>query len=77
MAYRRRTLDDDPLAKAIAPPEDETPADREVRMQAEREAKKRSDTIDEEISRERLALKRANKSTKILLLGESHVYYLR
>ena len=60
----------DPLALAIAPPRDESPVEREARLAAQAEAQKRSDAIDEEINRQRLELKRAPKSVRVLLLGE-------
>jgi guanine nucleotide-binding protein subunit alpha len=62
--------DEDPLAKAIAPPPDETPKAREVRLAEEAEAQRRSDAIDEEINRQRLAEKKTPKCIRILLLGE-------
>ncbi|KAJ7321022.1 guanine nucleotide-binding protein alpha-4 subunit [Mycena albidolilacea] len=63
--------DVDPLALALQPPPDETPQAREARLQSEREAKKRSDLIDEELTRERNAEKKSVKSVKVLLLGQS------
>ncbi|KAJ7887883.1 guanine nucleotide-binding protein alpha-4 subunit [Mycena olivaceomarginata] len=63
--------DVDPLALALQPPPDETPQAREARLQSEREAKKRSDLIDEELARERNAEKKSVKSVKVLLLGQS------
>ncbi|KAJ7213656.1 guanine nucleotide binding protein, alpha subunit [Mycena haematopus] len=64
--------DIDPLSLALQPPPDETSQAREARLQLEREAKKRSDLIDEELNRERNAAeKKAAKSVKILLLGQS------
>lgn len=63
--------DIDPLTLALAPPPDESPQDREARHQREREAKKRSDLIDQELSRQRAADKKADKPVKILLLGQS------
>ncbi|KAJ7018677.1 guanine nucleotide-binding protein alpha-4 subunit [Mycena alexandri] len=62
--------DIDPLTLALQPPPDETPEAREARLQREREAKKRSDLIDEELNRQRNAEKSV-KSVKILLLGQS------
>ncbi|KAL0579767.1 hypothetical protein V5O48_002261 [Marasmius crinis-equi] len=69
----RRSMpdDDDPLTRAMAPPPDETPSDREARLQAEQEAKKRSDAIDEEINQQRLAEKKEQPPVKVLLLGQS------
>ncbi|KAF8577131.1 G-alpha-domain-containing protein [Ramaria rubella] len=65
------TLDtDDPLSRALQPPPDETPAEREDRIRAEREAKRVSDEIDEELRKERAAAKR-KKIVRVLLLGQS------
>ncbi|KIO06988.1 hypothetical protein M404DRAFT_998427 [Pisolithus tinctorius Marx 270] len=66
---RRRSLSD-PLAAAIQPPEDESPADRHRRLQAEHEAKLVSDRIDEML-REEKKEKRMKPEVKILLLGQS------
>jgi guanine nucleotide-binding protein subunit alpha len=63
----------DPLALAIAPPPDETPAEREVREAAEAEAKRVSDEIDKEIIRERDRERKKRKPLKLLLLGQPHV----
>lgn len=52
----------------MAPPEDESPADRETRLTAERQAKARSDAIDEELKR---AQRKGPKPVKIMLLGAS------
>lgn len=60
---------DDPLAHVLSPPPNESHHDKENRVRAEQEAKKRSDAIDEEINRERNA--RKNRPVKILLLGTS------
>ncbi|TFK44474.1 guanine nucleotide binding protein, alpha subunit [Crucibulum laeve] len=68
----RRTSDvddiDDPLTKALAPPPNETPAEREIRLAAEAEAQRRSDAIDEEINRQRIADRKAPKCVRVLLL---------
>ncbi|KAI9460793.1 G-alpha-domain-containing protein [Boletus coccyginus] len=72
MAPRRpKTSDDDPLTRAIAPPPNETPAQRELRIAAEQEAKRVSDAIDDELNRQRIADKKNPKPVKILLLGKS------
>lgn len=68
---RRTTSEDDPLTRAIAPPPNETSAERELRLAAEQEAKRVSDAIDEELNRQRTADKRNPKPIKILLLGAS------
>ncbi|KAF8160891.1 guanine nucleotide binding protein, alpha subunit [Crassisporium funariophilum] len=71
---RRSMIDmdnNDPLTRAMQPPEHETPADKENRLAAEAEAQKRSDAIDEEINRQRIADKKAPKCVRVLLLGQS------
>lgn len=76
---RRRSLlqresdKDDPLSKLMAPPDNETPQQARLRLAAEAEAQQRSDAIDEELNRQRLESKRAPKSVRILLLGQSIV----
>lgn len=61
--------DEDPLAKALAPPPDETPKQRETRLAEEAEAQRRSDAIDEELNRQKVLDKKAPKCIRILLLG--------
>ncbi|EMD34878.1 hypothetical protein CERSUDRAFT_117074 [Gelatoporia subvermispora B] len=61
----------DPLAKLLAPPPNETEAQRVARLEAETEAKRVSDMIDEELQREEKAQRRGPKPVKILLLGQS------
>ncbi|KAF7782388.1 hypothetical protein Agabi119p4_1764 [Agaricus bisporus var. burnettii] len=63
--------DEDPLTKVIAPPPDESLKEREVRLAEEAAAQRRSDAIDEELNRQRLAEKKAPKCIRILLLGQS------
>ncbi|TFK56374.1 G-alpha-domain-containing protein [Heliocybe sulcata] len=66
---RRRSLSD-PLWNAMRPPANESANERESRLQAEAQAKKVSDGIDEMIREERKErLKR--KEVKVLLLGQS------
>ncbi|KNZ71357.1 Guanine nucleotide-binding protein alpha-4 subunit [Termitomyces sp. J132] len=65
-----RGHDEDPLTKAMAPPPDESEAERQVRLAAEKEAQKRSDAIDEELNRQRINEKKT-KCIRILLLGQS------
>jgi guanine nucleotide-binding protein alpha-1 subunit len=67
---RRRTLSD-PLAAALLPPPDESPIDREVRLRAEIDAKKVSDSIDEMIRQERIDQKKSKAEVNVLLLGQS------
>ena len=61
--------DDDPLSRVLAPPPNETAADREARLRAEAEAKRISDAIDEEIQQQQRAEKKGARPIKILLLG--------
>lgn len=64
----------DPLTAALQPPPDETPAARGTRLAEERQAKKISDDIDEQIRQEKEAQRaklRARKEIKVLLLGQS------
>ncbi|KAF8643529.1 hypothetical protein AX16_008985 [Volvariella volvacea WC 439] len=63
--------DDDPLSRAIAPPDNESPEEREARLLAEKEAKMISDGIDAELERQRNAEKKGSKPLKVLLLGQS------
>lgn len=69
VGYRRRSLSD-PLAAALRPPENETPDQRERRLQAEQEAKRVSDGIDEMIRAEKKE-RRVKQEVKVLLLGQS------
>lgn len=61
---------DDPFALALAPPPDETPDQRVLRLAAESQARRVSEEIDEELRAERLARKK-RKVVKVLLLGQS------
>jgi guanine nucleotide-binding protein subunit alpha len=61
--------DTDPLAKVLEPPPNESPAEREARLFDEANAKRVSDSIDEELERQRMAEKRGPKAIKVLLLG--------
>lgn len=62
---------DDPLTLAIAPPADETPEARALRLQLEDEARRTNDEIDEMLRQERAALRKRKKPVKVLLLGQS------
>ena len=61
--------DDDPLTKALTPPPNETLDQRDARLKAEKEAQLRSDAIDEEINRQRVAEKKESHCVRVLLLG--------
>ncbi|KAF9238640.1 guanine nucleotide binding protein, alpha subunit [Melanogaster broomeanus] len=66
-----RISSDDPFASALAPPANETASEKEGRERAEAEARRISESIDEEIRQERTALKKKKKPVKVLLLGQS------
>ncbi|KAF8510274.1 guanine nucleotide binding protein, alpha subunit [Gautieria morchelliformis] len=61
---------DDPISRALQPPPDESPSERDERLRAEREAKRVNDEIDDELRRERAALRR-KRPVRVLLLGQS------
>lgn len=61
---------DDPLARALAPPPDESLEDRAAREAKEQEAVRISNAIDESIKAEKLAEKK-KRMVKLLLLGQS------
>ncbi|KAJ3475582.1 hypothetical protein NLI96_g11743 [Meripilus lineatus] len=65
-----RLLDDDPLSRALAPPPNETPEAKAIRLRAEAQARKISEEIDESLKAERAALKK-KPPVKVLLLGQS------
>lgn len=62
--------DVDPLSVLMLPPPDETVEQKQAREQKEAEAKKISDSIDEELKRERAALKK-KQIVRVLLLGQA------
>ena len=67
-----RTLDGpDPLSVALEPPPNETPDERWAREQAEAQARRISEQIDDQIKAERLAMKKRKAPIKVLLLGQS------
>ncbi|THG93770.1 hypothetical protein EW026_g7559 [Hermanssonia centrifuga] len=61
---------EDPLTRALAPPPNESPNEREQRLRAEAEAQRKSDQIDEVLKAERATLKK-RKIMRMLLLGQS------
>lgn len=67
---RPRTLSD-PLAAAIAPPPNESEEERTRRVQAEVDAKRNSERIDELLRQERTEKKKARPEVNVLLLGQS------
>jgi guanine nucleotide-binding protein alpha-1 subunit len=61
---------DDPLSLAMKAPQNESPADKAARMQAEAEATKESQLIDAQLRAERAQLKKeAERTHKVLLVG--------
>lgn len=72
MPRSRKSLDSyDPLAIFTAPPANETPEARAVRLRQEAEAQRVSDAIDESLKAERAAMRRQKTAIKMLLLGQS------
>ena len=65
------TSADDPLTLALAPPPNESPAERAERERREAEERRVSEEIDEMIKAERAALRKRKKPVKVLLLGQS------
>ncbi|KAI0956111.1 hypothetical protein AcV7_006604 [Taiwanofungus camphoratus] len=61
----------DPLAAILRPPATETDRDRLSRLQREAEAKRISDSIDEEIRLDRERYKKNKQDVKLLLLGQA------
>ena len=67
---RRRTYSD-PLSAALVPPPNETASEREIRLNAELNAKKVSDSIDDMLHQERNERKKLRTEVNVLLLGQS------
>src|SRR5258708_2434471 len=67
---RRRTYSD-PLSAALVPPPNETASERELRVKAELDAKKVSDSIDDMLHQERNEKKKLRPEVNVLLLGQS------
>lgn len=62
---------EDPLTKALLPPPNESPSDRETRIQAQSEALRVSKEIDESLLESKKVLDNRKKAIKILLLGQA------
>ena len=62
---------EDPFASILSPPPNETPEEKATREQEEAEARRVSETIDEQLRLERIALKKKKQPVKVLLLGQS------
>ncbi|KAJ7028973.1 G-protein alpha subunit [Mycena alexandri] len=62
----------DPFSIVLQPPVDETPAERQQRVELEQEQKRVSDQIDDGLAKERAdKKKRSKREVKVLLLGQS------
>ncbi|KAI8970752.1 G-alpha-domain-containing protein [Trametes punicea] len=70
-SFWQSTDPDDPLARALQPPIDETPEERAARIRLQEEAQRISREIDEEIALARKAYERRKRAIKILLLGQA------
>lgn len=56
---------DDPLSQALKPPTTESEQEKQARLVAEQEAKRISDSIDDEIREERERKKKQNMEVKV------------
>jgi guanine nucleotide-binding protein alpha-1 subunit len=61
----------DPFFSLMAPPEDETPAQKTARQKRELDAQRISDQIDEDIRHQRAQIKKEKNIIKVLLLGQA------
>lgn len=61
----------DPISLALAPPPNESLAQRKLREAEEEQARRISLKIDEQIKVERAALKKNKDCVKVLVLGQS------
>jgi hypothetical protein len=61
----------DPLTLAIAPPPDETPEARDIRLREEAEATRRNDEIEEQLKAEKGELRKKKGIVRVLLLGQA------
>ncbi|KAJ7894161.1 guanine nucleotide-binding protein alpha subunit [Mycena olivaceomarginata] len=72
VARTHKSQHSDPFSLVLQPPKDETPAERQQRVELEQEQKRVSDQIDDELRRERADRKKKSKrEVKVLLLGQS------
>ncbi|KAF4613785.1 hypothetical protein D9613_007482 [Agrocybe pediades] len=62
---------DDPISAAMKPPATESDAERAARLEAEAEAKRISEQIDEDLREERERMKKKKGDVKLLLLGQA------
>lgn len=70
-AFTQKTIpENDPFYDFMRPPADETPAQMTARLKREADAQRISDTIDEDIKRDRAQQRKSRKELRILLLGQ-------
>ncbi|KAJ7326357.1 heterotrimeric G protein alpha subunit [Mycena albidolilacea] len=70
-AFTQKTNpENDPFYDFMRPPADETPAQMTARLKREADAQRISDTIDEDIKRDRAQQRKSRKELRILLLGQ-------
>ncbi|KAG6866670.1 hypothetical protein C0991_000780 [Blastosporella zonata] len=67
----KRTVNNDPLTLAMAPPPDETPEERLAREDKEERARQVSKRIDLELKHAKAAMKSMERAVKVLVLGQS------
>ncbi|PSR78994.1 hypothetical protein PHLCEN_2v7181 [Hermanssonia centrifuga] len=61
----------DPFAAILRPPDGETDYDRQLRLKREAEAKRISDSIDDELRKDEKRYKKRKEDVKLLLLGQA------
>ncbi|KAI0703439.1 G-protein alpha subunit [Cytidiella melzeri] len=61
----------DPFSAQLRPPPGETENDRQLRLQQEAEAKRISDSIDEELKQDARRIQKRKQDVKLLLLGQA------
>jgi len=64
---------DDPISAAMKPPSSETESERAVRLEAEAEAKRISEQIDEDLREERERMKKKKGDVKVC----TYLVYMR
>ena len=62
-------VDSDPFSHLLKPAAGETPQERQARLEAEAQARKISDAIDEQLRKEKVEKTKSRKEIRILLLG--------
>lgn len=65
----RARADSDPFSRLLRPSAAETPEEKQARLEAEAQARKISDAIDEQLRKEKLEKTKGRKEIRVLLLG--------